>query len=87
MHMAYCNHAERNQGKVCYVYAPTHIKNRQLEPLQDEKRVLEGLGEWFRQRQKGLEGLEYYQESRLKRLGLMDDDGQSTFEDLIKINI
>lgn len=49
--------------------------------------MLEGLGQWFLQRQKGLEGLEYYQERRLKRLGLVDDDGQSTFEDLIKINI
>lgn len=43
--------------------------------------------EWFRQRQKSLDTLEYYQERRLKRLGLMDDNGSSTFEDMVQINI
>lgn len=57
------------------------------ERLQDEKKVLEGLAQWFLQRGETLDKLEYYQERRLKRLGLLDDDGESTFEDMIQINI
>lgn len=55
--------------------------------LQDEKKVLEGVTEWFSQRLKSLDGLEYYQERRLKGLGLMDDDGKTTFEDMVQINV
>jgi [ribulose-bisphosphate carboxylase]-lysine N-methyltransferase len=55
--------------------------------MQEEKRILEGLAEWFQSRLKSLEMLEYYQERRLKRLGLLDDSGRSTFEDMIKINM
>jgi [ribulose-bisphosphate carboxylase]/[fructose-bisphosphate aldolase]-lysine N-methyltransferase len=55
--------------------------------MQEEKRILEGLAEWFRSRLKSLSNLEYYQERRLKRLGLLDDSGRSTFEDMIKINM
>jgi [ribulose-bisphosphate carboxylase]/[fructose-bisphosphate aldolase]-lysine N-methyltransferase len=55
--------------------------------LQEEKKVLEGVAEWFRERLNMLDSLEYYQERRLKRLGLLDDDGASTFEDMIKINM
>lgn len=60
-----------------------------LDPpcIQVEKQVLEGVMEWFRQRGKSLDGLEYYQERRLKGLGLLDDDGQSTFEDMVQINM
>lgn len=58
-----------------------------VEFVQDEKQVLEGMLEWFRQRLKSLEGLEYYQERRLKRLGLLDDSGQSTFEDMVQLNV
>jgi [ribulose-bisphosphate carboxylase]/[fructose-bisphosphate aldolase]-lysine N-methyltransferase len=55
--------------------------------VQEEKKILEGVAEWFRQRIQRLESLEYYQERRLKRLGLLDDNGESTFEDMIKINM
>lgn len=55
--------------------------------VQAEKEVLEGVMEWFRKRLEGLDGLEYYQERRLKGLGLLDDDGQTTFEDMVRINI
>jgi hypothetical protein len=54
---------------------------------QEEKRVLEGLAQWFRGRAARLESLEYYHERRLKLLGLLDDDGNSTFEDMIQVNM
>ena len=54
---------------------------------QEEKRVLENIAEWFRARQARLSQLEYYQERRLKNLGLLDEDGESTFEEMTKINI
>lgn len=54
---------------------------------QDEKEVLEGVMEWFGQRLQRLDKLEYYQERRLRRLGLLDDDGSSTFEDMVQINV
>jgi hypothetical protein len=43
--------------------------------------------EWFRVRLQSLDTLEYYQERRLKQLGLLDDDGQTTFEDMVQINM
>lgn len=49
--------------------------------------MLEATGEWFRRRGADLDNLEYYQERRLKRLGLLDDDGETTFEDMIQINM
>jgi [ribulose-bisphosphate carboxylase]/[fructose-bisphosphate aldolase]-lysine N-methyltransferase len=55
--------------------------------LQDEKEVLEGVMEWFRVRLQVLDTLEYYQERRLKQLGLLDDNGQTTFEDMVQINV
>lgn len=55
--------------------------------VQGEKRALEATGDWFRRRASDLDSLEYYQERRLKRLGLLDDDGESTFEDMIQINM
>ena len=55
--------------------------------LQDEKSILEATAEWFRERAKVLEGMEYYQERRLKRLGLLDDDGNTTFEDMVQLNV
>lgn len=55
--------------------------------LQDEMSILEATAAWFSERSKALEGLEYYQERRLKRLGLLDDDGNTTFEDMVQINV
>ena len=53
--------------------------------MQEEKRVLEGLAAWFRGRLARLPQLEYYHERRLKRLGLLDEEGQSTYEDMMQI--
>eukprot|EP00892_Ulva_mutabilis_P002294 jgi/Ulvmu1/12065/UM083_0078.1 len=58
-----------------------------LRVRSDEKEMLQATAEWFRQRAQSLEGMEYYQERRLKRLGLLDDDGNNTFEDMVQINI
>ena len=49
--------------------------------------MLEGIADWFRARQARLDQLEYYQERRLKRLGLLDEDGESTFEEMTRINM
>lgn len=49
--------------------------------------ILEATAEWFRERGKSLDTLEYYQERRLKRLGLIDDDGETTFEDMVQLNV
>lgn len=55
--------------------------------VQDDMSILEATAEWFKERAKSLQGLEYYQERRLKRLGLLDDDGNTTFEDMVQLNV
>lgn len=42
---------------------------------------------FFEDRQSKLNELEYYQERRLKGLGLMDDDGDSTWDGFFKDSI
>lgn len=49
----------------------------------EERKALEWIMEWFMQRKDSLPSLEYYAERRLKDLKLLDEDGQSTFEDMI----
>mmetsp|Transcript_33591 Transcript_33591/g.73311 ORF Transcript_33591/g.73311 Transcript_33591/m.73311 type:complete len:494 (-) Transcript_33591:326-1807(-) len=46
-----------------------------------EKRALLSTMGYFEQRIQLIPSLEYYQERRLKSLGLLDDEGESTFED------
>ena len=40
---------------------------------------------FFESRRKRIDDLEYYQERRLKRLGLLDDTGGSTYDDFFKV--
>ncbi|KAK9801977.1 hypothetical protein WJX73_005616 [Symbiochloris irregularis] len=47
-----------------------------------EKESLEYTLQWFETHYKSLDKLEYYQERRLKGLGLMDDAGRNTWDDL-----
>ena len=49
-----------------------------------EKEALDSTLRFFEDRASRLDGLEYYQERRLKRLGLMDDNGGSTYNDFFK---
>lgn len=48
---------------------------------QAEKRALESVSGWFKSQKQGMWKLEYYQERRLKRLGLVDELGRSTYEE------
>lgn len=49
-----------------------------------EKEALDTLVRFFEGRLGQLKSLEYYQERRLKRLGLMDDRGRSTYDSFFK---
>lgn len=49
--------------------------------------MLENVEAWFQARLNRVAKLKFYQERRLQRLGLIDDDGDSTFEDMIRVNI
>jgi [ribulose-bisphosphate carboxylase]-lysine N-methyltransferase len=44
-----------------------------------EKKVLQHIDNIFEQREEELDGLEYYQERRLKDLGLVGDNGEIIF--------
>jgi len=44
-----------------------------------EKKVLQHIDNIFKQREEELDGLEYYQERRLKDLGLVGDNGKIIF--------
>jgi len=44
-----------------------------------EKKVLQHIDNIFKQRGEELDGLEYYQERRLKDLGLVGDNGEIIF--------
>lgn len=52
-----------------------------------EKETLDVTLRFFEDRQSKLNELEYYQERRLKGLGLMDDDGDSTWDGFFKDSI
>ena len=50
-----------------------------------EKEALDSALSFFESRRERLGNLEYYQERRLKRLGLLDDTGSSTYDDFFKV--
>jgi [ribulose-bisphosphate carboxylase]-lysine N-methyltransferase len=52
-----------------------------------EKEALDSLLGFFESRVADLPVLEYYQERRLKRLGLMDEDGSTTYDSFFKDGI
>lgn len=52
-----------------------------------EREALEDCARFFEARLAGLDKLEYYQERRLKRLGLMDEKGRSTFDSFFKDSV
>ncbi len=52
-----------------------------------EKEALDSVLGWFEERQKQLDELEYYQERRLKRLGLIDDQGRTTYDSFFQDGI
>jgi len=52
-----------------------------------EKRALLSTMAYFEQLKERLPYMEYYQERRLKDLGLLDDNGQSTYDDFFKDGI
>ncbi|KAJ9510391.1 hypothetical protein QJQ45_015861 [Haematococcus lacustris] len=60
--------------------------------LEDEVRLgeqeaLDGLLQWFEERQGSLKRLAYYQERRLRRLGLIDDEGRTTYDSFFEDGI
>jgi [ribulose-bisphosphate carboxylase]-lysine N-methyltransferase len=52
-----------------------------------EKEALDSLLGFFEGRAADLSALEYYQERRLKRLGLMDEEGRTTYDSFFKDGI
>ncbi len=52
-----------------------------------EKEALDATMAWFEARCSQLKALDYYQERRLKRLKLLDDEGRSTYNDFFKDGI
>ncbi len=64
---------------------PASTSTRPKKVRLGEKEALDGLLGWLEARQGGLRGLEYYQERRLKRLGLMDDEGRTTYDSFFKV--
>ncbi|KAK9806256.1 hypothetical protein WJX72_007461 [[Myrmecia] bisecta] len=52
-----------------------------------EKEALDSTLRFFEERFAQLDNLEYYQERRLRSLGLLDDDGNSTYDDFFKDGI
>ena len=52
-----------------------------------EKETLDVTMRYFEDRMSKLKQLEYYQERRLKGLGLLDDDGNNTWDDFFKDSI
>jgi hypothetical protein len=52
-----------------------------------EKETLDVTLRYFEDRRSKLDQLEYYQERRLKGLGLLDDDGNNTWDDFFKDSI
>ena len=55
-----------------------------LQVRLGEKEALDSTLRFFEDRASRLDGLEYYQERRLKGLGLMDDSGGTTYNDFFK---
>lgn len=52
-----------------------------------EKEALDSLLGYFEGRATDLRALEYYQERRLKRLGLLDEEGKTTYDSFFKDGI
>jgi [ribulose-bisphosphate carboxylase]-lysine N-methyltransferase len=52
-----------------------------------EKEALDGILGWFETRAAELDDLEYYQERRLRRLGLIDDEGRTTYDSFFRDGI
>ena len=52
-----------------------------------EKETLDVTLRYFEDRKSKLDRVEYYQERRLKGLGLLDDDGNNTWDDFFKDSI
>lgn len=52
-----------------------------------EKEALDNVLRFFEEREQNLKRLEYYQERRLKRLGLIDDQGRTTYDSFFKDGI
>ena len=52
-----------------------------------ERAALASAARWFAGREAALDSLEYYQERRLRGLGLLDEEGRSTYDDFFKDGI
>jgi len=74
------------QGKSAHppltLHACNHIKVR-----LGEKEALDSFLGWLEARQGEFKSLQYYQERRLKRLGLMDEEGRTTYDSFFKDGI
>lgn len=58
-----------------------------LQVRVSEIEALQHTLNFFQQRMAKLDKLEYYQERRLKGLGLLDDNGINTYDDFFKDSI
>ena len=55
--------------------------------MASERAALASAARWFAGREASLDSLEYYQERRLRGLGLLDEEGRSTYDDFFKDGI
>eukprot|EP00775_Hariotina_reticulata_P010446 gene10446-10604_t len=67
--------------------APGSREEMAVQIRLGEKEALDSLLGFFESRVADLSVLEYYQERRLKRLGLMDEDGSTTYDSFFKDGI
>lgn len=80
---------------LCWVLASVHtitavqpyLPSVMMQARLGEKETLDVTLRYFEDRKSKLDRLEYYQERRLKGLGLLDDDGNNTWDDFFKDSI
>eukprot|EP00879_Flechtneria_rotunda_P024930 GHRR01026457.1.p1 GENE.GHRR01026457.1~~GHRR01026457.1.p1 ORF type:complete len:146 (+),score=48.06 GHRR01026457.1:917-1354(+) len=68
-------------------FAPGSREEMAVQVRLGEKEALDSLLGFFEGRAASLDTLEYYQERRLKRLGLLDEDGSTTYDSFFRDGI
>ena len=71
----------------CKITAKAYLPTGVVQARLGEKETLDVTLRYFEDRKTKLDRLEYYQERRLKGLGLLDDDGNNTWDDFFKDSI
>jgi len=67
--------------------APGSPEEQAVAVRLGEAEALDAASQWFEDRAASLKRLAYYQERRLRRLGLIDDEGRTTYDSFFKDGI